>query len=220
MPETFPDITPFEALESMASDAAPTLLDVRLPEDQDGTSLPGAVAVVFDDVEPQLPLCPHGAMVICHKGLKISAGATARLRRRGVDARRLTGGHAGWVAEGLPVIDTAAPDRLAIALEASAAEALDAWATARFIAPRAELLEVSLADLDAVRARFDAAAPGPLPDLPALSDMTNALDLATLALHAAAPSALFPMFDLAFKGALRHHTVTRLGHSPTQEARP
>jgi hypothetical protein len=32
--------------------------------------------------------------------------------------------------------------------------------------------------------------------------MTDALDLATLALHAAAPSTLFPMFDLAYKGAL------------------
>jgi rhodanese-related sulfurtransferase len=212
MPETFPNITPIEALARMASDAAPTLLDVRLPEDQDGTNLPGAVAVPFDDLDRHLTLCPFGAMVICHKGLKISAGATARLRRRGVDAHRLTGGHVGWVAAGLPVTDTPAPDRLAIALEASAADALAAWATVRFIAPRAELLEVSQADLDAVRARFNAAAHGPLPDLPGLNAMADALDLATLALHTAAPSALFPMFDLAFRGALSQATMS--------EARP
>jgi rhodanese-related sulfurtransferase len=207
MPETFPNITPIEALNRMAGDAAPTLLDLRLPEDQDCTRLPGAVAVRFDDLDRQLALCPFGAMVICHKGLKISAGATARLRRRGVDARRLTGGHVGWVAAGLPVTDTAPPDRLAIALEASATEALAAWAAVRFNAPRADLLEVSLADLEAVRARFNAAVPGPLPDLPGMSDMTDALELATLALHAAAPSALFPMFDLAYKGALSQATM-------------
>ncbi|MEX3016219.1 rhodanese-like domain-containing protein [Gymnodinialimonas hymeniacidonis] len=204
MPAQFPKITPLEALAAMASDTAPTLLDVRLPEDQDGTRILGAVAVPYEDVAQQAALCPHGAIVICHKGLKISAGATARLNLHRVTAQRLSGGHIGWDAAGLPVTQTDSPAIIAGPLESNAEDALALWAACRFIAPQAEVLEVPRAYLDGVCARFNASQALPLPAIPGLSALANSLDTITLALHAAPPSALFPTFDLAFRGALRH----------------
>ncbi len=211
----FPTIQPIDVLARLAAPNAPIVLDIRLPDDlaDDPTRLPGAVQIAFDDLQGQLNLsATRGAIVVCWKGLKLSAGATARLRSHGVDAVRMTGGHVGWRAEGLPVLSNAAPSRIALPLDASLPEALAAWACLRFDAPLAELLEVPRGDLPGVVDRFEATAPTSMPDLPGLSALPGADHLVALALAEGPPSALFPTFDLAFRSALRHERVTSAAH--------
>ncbi len=214
----FPTIQPIDVLARLAAADAPIVLDIRLPDDvaDDPTRLPGAVQIPFDDLQGQLHLCAtRGAIVSCWKGLKLSAGATARLRSHGVKALRMTDGQVGWRAAGLPVLSTVAPSRIALPLDASLPEALAAWACLRFDAPLAELLEVPRGDLPGVVDRFNATAPTSMPDLPGLNALHGADHLMALALAEGPPSALFPTFDLAFRGALRHETVM----PPAQEAR-
>ncbi|ABD54144.1 rhodanese-like domain-containing protein [Jannaschia sp. CCS1] len=206
MPHDFPQITPVDALAAMASPNAPARLDIRLPEDvaEDTTRLPGAVSVCFDDIAQQASLAaPNGAIVICHKGLKLSAGVTARLRARGVRAWRLQGGHVGWTRAGLTTMPGDAPALVALPLEAAPEDVLATWATIRFAAPRAELLEVPLADLPGVLHRFGARVANPPPALPGLSQMGRVLPALDLALNAGPPSASFPLLDQVYNGAVR-----------------
>lgn len=213
MPYEFPDISALDTLAALARADAPALLDIRLSEDvaEDPARLPGAIPVPFDDIERQRALAaPNGAIVICHKGLKLSAGVTARL---GARAWRLRGGHVGWTQAGLPTVTDVAPAVLALPLDACPDEALITWAALRFIAPRAALLEVPREDLDGVVARFGAAIAGsPLP-LPGMAVLRSATDLLTLALNDGPPSATFPMLDHAYRGALRHETLTGRGEA-------
>lgn len=211
MPHTFPQISALDTLAALADPCAPVLLDIRLPEDvdEDPTRLPTAQAVAFDDFERHCPLAePHGAIVICHKGLKLSAGVTARLNAKGIAARRLQGGHVAWTQAGLLTVDRDGPQIIALPLEATASEALAAWATLRFLAPRAELLEVPRDDLAGVVQRFGAQAPQTLPQILGLTAMHDAMPAVALALGAARPSQTFAMLDLAYRGALRHETIT------------
>lgn len=218
MPSPFPALSPCECLLALASPTAPVLLDVRLPEDIAGfpATLPAARFAAYDDLDAHLALARgHGAIVICHKGLKISAGAVARLAARGVPAWRLTGGIVGWEAAGLPTIaiDAPRPARIAVPLDATPDEALTAWATMRFTAPEAELMEIPRSDLSGVCDRFAATltahlTPPPLPGLD-IQALARAPLLATLLAGCARPSDAFAALDLVFRGALRHEIFTR-----------
>ena len=214
----FPEITPYEAFLALAADAAPTLIDIRLPEDREGPErLPAAIDAAFDDIATHIAHAGHqGAILVCHKGLKLSAGATARLRARGVDAHRLSGGFVGWRAAGLPTLTAPAPTRIAIPLAASFEEAVAAWATCRFDAPKAELIEVPRDDLGGVLARFQASTPRiPFP-------LSFDGDCATLdaLLSVQPPSAIFPVLDALFRA--RHETVMTqaLQQEQAEEMRP
>lgn len=206
MPSDFPQIAPFETLAAMVSPLALILLDIRLPEDvaEDPTALPGAHAIAFDDIEEQVRLAePAGAIVICHKGLKLSAGVTARLCARGLAAWRLQGGHVGWTEAGLPTTKATPPRLVAMPLNATPTASLATWAMVRFTAPRAELLEVPPADVPGVVDRFGAVVANTLPDLPTIARMDDALPALALALHEGPPSQSFAMLDQVYKGAVR-----------------
>lgn len=183
----FPNLSPLDVVRALARADAPVLLDIRLPEDVadfPGT-IPGAVAVAYDDIDAQLALArPNGAIVICHKGLKLSAGVTARLLSRDCTAWRIAGGQMGWLAAGLPVTDTPPPNRLALPLDATVNEAASAWAALRFIAPQSELLQVPRDDLAGVAARFDAV-------LPVIEDAPELPGLAAFLAEAATPGGFF-----------------------------
>lgn len=206
MPYDFPDLSPFDLLAGMAGPDAPTLLDIRLAEDvaEDPVRLPGAIPVAYDDTDQQAGLASvHGAVVICHKGLKLSAGVTARLRGRGVPAWRLQGGHMAWTDTRLPTMASDPPALLVLSLTASPDAVLRTWANLRFLAPHAELLEVPPSDVAGVMDRFDAIAadapPLPVPGLPLMDRVLPAL---ALALRAGPPSNSFTMLDQAYQGAL------------------
>lgn len=217
MTSDFPNLTPMDVVDALASANAPVLLDIRLSEDTVDypAMIPTARPVAYDDVDAQQALArPHGAILICHKGLKLSAGAAARLLNQGCPAWRITGGQMAWLAAALPVTDTAAPTAIALPLDATPAEAAGAWAALRFTAPRAELLEVPRRDLEGVSDKFNAASPqiADAPSFPRLdtflAQVTDPASLfaAQLIGAGARPSAAFACLDAGYRGVLRQIT--------------
>ncbi|WP_224814093.1 rhodanese-like domain-containing protein [Hasllibacter sp. MH4015] len=213
MSPDFPTCTPIDLILALTRPDAPILMDVRLPEDVEEIAgrLPTAIPVPHTDAHAQVVLAQgKGAIVICHKGLKLSAGVTARLSNHGIAARRLRGGQVEWVGAGLPVSTRTPPTIYALPLDATAAEVASCWAAIRFTAPGAELLQVPRADLDGVAARFDAciATARDAPAMPGLADFleevgTNPLFAAQLVGAGDRPSAAFPCLDAAYRGRLR-----------------
>ena len=153
-------ITPTQAMRLIGTPDAPTLFDVRLPDDLD--SLPRLV--------PTSRIMPHGAVdgltdppgravVVCMRGRKLSEGAAAVLRTKGWQAEVLEGGAEAWAAAGLPMIPRAV------------VRATSLWVTRhrpkidriacpllirRFIDPAARFLFVAPSEVAAVADRFDA----------------------------------------------------------------
>lgn len=87
-----------ETLAAMiGTGAAPTIVDVCLPEDFacDPRVIPTARRMDFKDAAnttwPERDL-----VIVCQKGLKLSQGVAASLRARGVNARYLEGGMKRW----------------------------------------------------------------------------------------------------------------------------
>ena len=78
---------------------APVLIDVCIDDDfkEDPRLIPGAYRHPFTDVAALAPsLQNRKAVVICQKGLKLSAGAAAILRDHGTSAENLEGGIFAW----------------------------------------------------------------------------------------------------------------------------
>lgn len=230
MRSDFPNLSVMDVVRGLARADAPVLLDVRLPEDVAAHPgmIPAAVPVAYDDLDGQLALArPNGAVLICHKGLKLSAGCTARLLGHSVAAWRISGGQMAWLATDLPVTQTPQPRIIALALNATPREVAAAWAVLRFCAPRAELLEVPRGDLAGVAEKFNAALPSAadaatFPGLHALlSDVANdPLFAAQLAGAGPRPSDAFPFLDAAYRGrldAIRHGTDTGLHDTSNAE---
>lgn len=83
---------------------APVLIDVR--KAPDGHRIPGSVPrAAATMAEWSRPLAGRSAVVIDEDGTS-AHGVAAWLRSEAVDAEALEGGHAGWLAKGLPLLDT------------------------------------------------------------------------------------------------------------------
>ncbi len=83
-----------------------TVLDVRPPEEFAAGHLPGAINVPIDKLERALPKLPRDREVVAYcRGpyCLMSFEAVAKLRKRGLKARRLEEGFPEWKAAGLPV---------------------------------------------------------------------------------------------------------------------
>lgn len=219
MTSNFPNLTPMDVVYALASASPPVLLDIRLAEhtDEYPGMIPTAAPLAYDDVEGQEALArPNGAILICHKGLKLTAGATARLLSRECPAWRISGGQMAWLAASLPVTATPPPATIALPIDATPAEAAAAWAMLRFAAPRAELLEVPRSDLEGVADKFEAKLPvaADAPAFPGLAallaevSLPSSLFAAQLIGAGARPSAAFACLDAAYRGALRQDRVT------------
>lgn len=86
---------------------APILLDVCIDEDfaADPRLIPGARRHPFAQVgELAGALGGQQVVIICQKGLKLSQGAAAILRAKGIQAEVLAGGNIAWRDAGLPLI--------------------------------------------------------------------------------------------------------------------
>lgn len=223
MRSDFPNLSPLDVIHAIARADAPILLDIRLPDDaaEYPAMIPTAIPVAYDDVDAQLTIArPNGAILICHKGLKLTAGAVARLMNQGCPAWRIVGGQMAWFAAGFPVTDTPAPSAFALPLDATAQEAAATWAALRFIAPKAELLEVPRSNLAGVADKFNAMLPTikDAPDLPGLATLLaevtdpKSLFAAQLLGAGARSSAAFACLDAAYRGRLNaamcHESVT------------
>ena len=99
-------ITAAELARMLDSGQEPTLVDVCLAEDLPRRSdmLPGARFFAPEKIEAwasELPVA-RPVVVYCLYGFQVSGDTTIELRRRGLDARFLAGGLAGWHAMGGP----------------------------------------------------------------------------------------------------------------------
>ena len=146
---------------------APVLIDVCIDDDfkEDPRLIPGAYRHPFTDVAALAPsLQNRKAVVICQKGLKLSAGAAAILRDHGISAENLEGGNYAWRDAGLPLVPVNRMPPLS-------AEGRTVWVTRhrpkidriacpwlirRFVDPRAQFLFVAPSDVMGVAERFGA----------------------------------------------------------------
>ncbi len=146
---------------------SPTLIDVRTDEDfaADPRVVPASVRRSFATVN-DWATDTHGrsAVVICHKGLKLSHGAAALLRVRGVPADVLEGGFVAWEQSGLPLIPSRmipprAPNgrTLWVTRERPKIDRIACpWLIRRFVDPTADFLFVAPATVIEVGEKFGA----------------------------------------------------------------
>jgi rhodanese-related sulfurtransferase len=156
-----------ETLWSMiATPNAPRIVDVRIPDDvaASPTLIPGSVqrahfsvADWAEEFQGQL------VVVVCKKGHKLSEGAAALLRLRGIAASVLTGGSVAWAAAKLPAVPLAKiPARIGdntrwVTRERPKIDRIACpWLIRRFLDPNAEFLFVEASQVQGVAERFDA----------------------------------------------------------------
>ncbi|ABK43620.1 transcriptional regulator, ArsR family [Magnetococcus marinus MC-1] len=97
---------PARELLERAREGSVTVLDVRPEEEYAAGHLPGAVNIPLKDLEANLALLPAGQEVVAYcRGpwCVLAFDAVARLRARGIKARRLQDGLPEWRLAGLPV---------------------------------------------------------------------------------------------------------------------
>ena len=145
----------------------PALIDVRTDEDfsADPCLIPGSVRRSYERVEEwAAAIAAPAAIVICHRGKKLSEGVAAWLRQLGTPAESLEGGHEAWAAAGLPAVNAARlppPDASGRTVWVTRARPkIDRiacpWLIRRFVDPDAVFLFVAPQEVEAVGERFDA----------------------------------------------------------------
>jgi rhodanese-related sulfurtransferase len=146
----------------------PALVDVRVDEDfsADPRLIPGSARRPHDRVQEWgAAIGKPSAVIICHRGKKLSEGAAAWLRHLGTPAESLEGGHEAWAAAGLPTVAgerLPAPDASGRTVWVTRARPkIDRiacpWLIRRFVDPGAVFLFVAPQEVEAVGERFDAA---------------------------------------------------------------
>ena len=145
----------------------PALIDVRMDEDfaADPRLIPGAVRRPHTSVDTWVDaLVDRPAIVICHRGKKLSEGTAAWLRHCGVAGETLEGGHEAWTAAGLPAVPTQClpkPDAAGRTVWVTRARPkIDRiacpWLIRRFVDPNSVFLFVAPQEVESVGERFDA----------------------------------------------------------------
>ena len=164
---SYTSIAPDKLARLIGTAHTPALIDVRTDEDfaADQRLIPGAQRRShLDTADWAAGLVGKAAIVICHKGQKLSEGTAAWLRHAGVLAESLDGGFVGWEKLKLPLVPAAK-------LPARDAQGRTVWVTRarpkidriacpwlirRFIDPGAVFLFVAPSDVEAVGERFNA----------------------------------------------------------------
>lgn len=206
------DLTPNDAFLRLIETTPPVVLDLRIAEDRAALpqTLPGAATVAHADIEKQLQLCgERAALLFCHRGLKLTHGAAARLATRCVMTFRLRGGIVAWQEENLPLVDsTDDPMRLVIPTQSTLHTLPQIWAVLRFSAPRAEILEVAPEHVADVARTFDAEDASTL-TVPALPNWVALLELVkspafSTQFHGLEcnPRRALPLLDALYRGVL------------------
>ncbi|MEL6587447.1 MAG: rhodanese-like domain-containing protein [Pseudomonadota bacterium] len=150
MADTFISCT--QLLQLLGWPHAPLILDVRTPDDarRDPTRLPTARSLSLSDLEASDGSAGGRAVVYCQRGGKLSQLGAAVLRKKGVEAVALTGGHLAWQAQGLATMSSKPlPKRWIMAQEALWPDLAALWVLRRWIDPRADVLAVSRDQIDA-----------------------------------------------------------------------
>lgn len=145
----------------------PILIDVCIDEDfnDDPRLIPGAFRHPFPNVlELADDLVGKRVVIICQKGKKISEGAAALLRTKGVIAENLMGGNFAWRDAKLPFLPaTALPKRnptgsmLFVTRHRPKIDRIACpWLIRRFVDPTAQFLFVAPSEVEAVAEKFNA----------------------------------------------------------------
>lgn len=149
----------------------PVIIDVRIDEDLEAVphALPGSHHQPHQEIRNARAPADSPVVVVCHKGLKLSQGAAALLRCRGIAARHLEGGMVAWREAGLPTVKIqdpmswktqsqdgwCAPSRPGVGALAAV------WLVRRFLDRDGTVMFVDADQLTTVADRFDVQ---PLPD--------------------------------------------------------
>ena len=154
-------IAPPQLARLIGTPDAPALIDVRTDEDFDAD--PRLIATARRIPHAAVADMDLGgiarAVVICHRGAKLSEGAAAILRLRGVQAETLAGGFVGWAALGLPLTPWVAlpKTRFWVTRQRPKIDRIACpWLIRRFVDPDARFLFVAPSEVAAVAERFDA----------------------------------------------------------------
>ncbi len=145
----------------------PKLIDVCIDEDfnEDPRLIPGAMRHPFKNISDLAPeLAGQRVVIICQKGKKLSAGASAVLRNEGVNAEYLEGGNYAWRDADLPLLPVEAlPARQAngsMVFVTRHRPKIDRiacpWLIKRFVDASAQFLFVAPAEVEAVAEKFNA----------------------------------------------------------------
>ncbi len=103
-------ITVSQLSRLLGTPAAPTVIDVCIDDDfnEDSRLIPTAIRHSFTDIEALVEKPDiKQVVVVCQKGLKLSQGAAALLRLRGIRAESLEGGNFAWRDAGQSLIPVA-----------------------------------------------------------------------------------------------------------------
>jgi rhodanese-related sulfurtransferase len=145
----------------------PVLIDIRIDDDfeSDSRLIPGSLRRSFAQVPDWASeLAGRSAIVICHKGLKLSQGVAAWLRHYGVPAVSLEGGFLAWARASLPLVPEAKmPQRnrqgqtVWVTRSRPKIDRIACpWLIRRFVDPSAVFLFVAPSEVQGVADRFGA----------------------------------------------------------------
>jgi len=146
---------------------APTLVDVRIPDDLalDTRILPGADHRSHKNVADWARDYAEGrVVVVCQRGQKLSEGVAALLRHEGVEAENLQGGFEAWRDAGgllvstakLPARDASGRTLWVTRSRPKVDRIACPWLIRRFVDPKAVFLFVTAAEVPDVADRFGA----------------------------------------------------------------
>ncbi len=161
------EITVSQLARLIGTPDAPVLVDVCIDEDfaADPRLVPGSFRHPYNRVGDLVErLAGRRAVVICHKGRKLSQGVAAILRDGGVLAETLAGGIVAWREAGQPLLRTAClpgPDgdgrTVWVTRHRPKVDRIACpWLIRRFVDPRAQFLFVAPTEVLDVAERFSA----------------------------------------------------------------
>lgn len=164
---SFTQISPAQLSRLIGTTEAPTLIDVRIPDDValDPRILPGAEHRSHKDVADWAEhYRGRKVVVVCQRGQKLSEGVAAWLRHHGADAENLEGGFEAWSASGellvrtakLPPRDPAGRTLWVTRSRPKIDRIACPWLIRRFVDPKAVFLFVTASEVPDVADRFGA----------------------------------------------------------------
>ena len=139
---------------------APMIFDVRIAEDvaMNPRLIPTAILRSHDQFRPA-PQGVRRAVVVCHKGRKLSEGVAALLRLQSIFAEGLEGGMVAWTEAGLPMVPLAALPKkhLWVTRHRPKIDRIACpWLIRRFVDPLAKFMFTAPSEVADVAQKFDA----------------------------------------------------------------
>lgn len=155
----FNEIPPATLMRLIGTPQCPVIIDVSIDEDfnQSPFLIPTAKRHSHGGIVDLVPeLTGKSVVVICQKGKKLSHGAAAILRAKGIDAQALSGGNVAWAEAGYPHVPFAKlQQNLWVTRHRPKIDRIACpWLIRRFIDPNATFLYVPPSEVVDIANRF------------------------------------------------------------------